>query len=56
MTENKRNIISALLEEYEIHSAADIQEVLKDLLGSTIQDMLESEMNEHLGYNMNYSQ
>ena len=51
MTENKRNIISALLEEYEIHSAADIQEVLKDLLGSTIQDMLESEMNEHLGYN-----
>lgn len=51
MTENKRNIISALLEEYEIHSAADIQEALKDLLGSTIQDMLESEMNEHLGYN-----
>lgn len=51
MTENKRNIISALFEEYEIHSAADIQEALKDLLGSTIQDMLESEMNEHLGYN-----
>lgn len=50
MTEGKRNIIAGLLQEYDIQSAEDIQEALKDLLGGTIQEMLESEMNEHLGY------
>ena len=48
MTEGKRNIIAGLLSEYDIHTAEDIQEALKDLLGGTIQEMLESEMNEHL--------
>ena len=50
MTEGKRNIIAELLSEYDIRTAEDIQEALKDLLGGTIQEMLESEMNEHLGY------
>jgi transposase-like protein len=50
MTEGKKNIISALLDEYDIQSAEDIQEALKDLLGGTIQSMLEGEMDEHLGY------
>ncbi len=50
ITEGKRNIIAGLLEEYDINSAADIQEALKDLLGGTIQNMLESELTEHLGY------
>ena len=36
MTEGKRKIIQGLLEEYDIQSASDIQEVLKDLLGGTI--------------------
>ena len=35
MTEGKRNIIQGLLQEYDIQSAADIQEALKDLLGGT---------------------
>ena len=39
-----------LLEEYDIKSAKDIEDALKDLLGGTIQEMLESEMDEHLGY------
>ena len=43
MTEGKRNIIAGLLQEYDIQSAEDIQEALKDLLGGTIQEMLESE-------------
>ena len=30
MTEGKRNIIQGLLQEYDIQSAADIQEALKD--------------------------
>lgn len=50
MTESKRNLIRALLQEYEIESAQDIQDALKDLLGSTIKEMIESEMDEHMGY------
>ncbi len=50
MSEGKKNIITALLDEYDIQSAEDIQDALKDLLGGTIQSMLESEMDNHLGY------
>ena len=50
MTEGKRNIIQMLLQEYDIESAQDIQDALKDLLGGTIKEMMEVEMDEHLGY------
>ena len=50
MTEGKRNIIRQLLEEYDIESAQDIQYALKDLLGGTIKEMMEAEMDDHLGY------
>ena len=50
MTEGKREIIQKLLQEYEIQSAQDIQEALKDLLGGTIKEMMEAEMDSHLGY------
>ena len=50
MTEGKRNIVHQLLEEYDIKTAEDIQEALKDLLGSTLKEMMEAEMDEHLGY------
>lgn len=50
LTEGKQNIIAALLEEYDIQSADDIQDALKDLLGGTIQSMMEAEMDNHLGY------
>lgn len=50
MTEGKRAIIRGLLEEYDIESAQDIQNALKDLLGGTIKEMMESEMDEHIGY------
>ncbi|MDD6539281.1 MAG: transposase, partial [Firmicutes bacterium] len=33
-----------------METADDIQEALKDLLGGTIKSMMESEMDEHLGY------
>ncbi len=39
-----------MLDEYDIQTADDIQEALKDFLSGTIQSMLEAEMNEHLGY------
>ena len=50
MTEGKRNLIQGLFQEYDIQSADDIQEALKDLLSGTLQDMLEKEMDDHLGY------
>ena len=43
MTEGKRNIIRQLLEEYDIQSAEDIQDALKDLLGGTIKEMMEAD-------------
>lgn len=49
MSEGKRNIITGLLQEYDIKTAKDIEDALKDLLGGTIQEMLEAEMDEHLG-------
>jgi hypothetical protein len=50
MTDGKRAIIHQLLEEYDIETAEDIQDALKDLLGGTIKEMMEAEMDEHLGY------
>lgn len=50
LTAGKKNIIAGLLEEYEIKTATDIQNALKDLLGGTLQEMLESELDEELGY------
>ena len=50
MSEGKRHIIAGLLQEYDIRTAKDIEDALKDLMGGTIQEMLEADMDEHLGY------
>lgn len=50
MTEGKRNVIQGLLREYDIQTAEDIQDTLKDLLSGTLKEMLEAEMDDHLGY------
>ena len=50
MTEGKKAVIQGLLNEYDIQTAEDIQDALKDLLSRTIQSTLEFEMNEPLGY------
>ena len=44
MSDGKREIIARLIEEYDIRSAEDIQNALRDLLGRTIQGMMEEEM------------
>ena len=49
MSEGKRTIITGLLQEYDIRTAKDIEYALKDLPDGTIQEMLEAEMDEHLG-------
>ena len=44
MSDGKREIIARLIEEYDIRSAEDIQNALRDLLGRTIQGMMGGEM------------
>ena len=50
MTEGKRNIIHQFLEEYDIPFVEDIRDALKDFLGGIIKEIMEAEMDEHLGY------
>jgi len=50
MSLEKKEIIGSLIEMYEIKTAKDLQDALKDLLGDTLQEMLESEFDEQLGY------
>ncbi len=50
MTEGKRNLIQGLLREYDIGTAEDIRDALKDLLSGTVKEMLEAEMDDHPGY------
>ena len=50
MTEGKRNLIQRLLWEYDIETAEDIQDALKDLLSGTAKEILKAQMDDHLGY------
>lgn len=49
--DERGDLIHKLIAMYDVKSISDIQDALKDLLGETIQGMLESELDEHLGYN-----
>lgn len=48
-----RDLIKKLLSDYEINNAEDLSNALKDVFAGTIQDMLEAELDEHLGYDKN---
>lgn len=50
MTPERRAFIDSLLAHYQPNDANDVQEMLKDLLGDTLQGMLEAEMDQKLGY------
>ena len=43
-------IAKMLIEEYNPQSAQDIQEVLKELLGDTMEELLKAELDQHLDY------
>lgn len=43
-------VIQSLIKEYNIKSASDIQNALKDLFGETLQNLLEAELSNTLGY------
>lgn len=55
MAKKKRNpaskeLMKHLFENYEINSAFDVQEALKDMFSETLETMLEAELDDHLGY------
>ena len=50
LTEERRNLINQLLATYKPGDAEGVQSMLKDLLGDTLQGMLEAELEEDLGY------
>lgn len=47
-SDEKANIISQIIETYDVKSAEDIHEALKELLGGTIQGILENELDNHI--------
>lgn len=50
LSPERKAFINGLIEHYKPESAQDVQDMLKDLLGDTLQGLLESEMENELGY------
>ena len=49
LSPERKAFINGLIEHYHPEDAQDVQEMLKDLLGDTLQGMLEAEIDENLG-------
>lgn len=47
---DKKEIVKYIIENYNPKSANDITDALKELLGDTLQGMLNAEFDEHMGY------
>lgn len=47
---NKKDVIKYIQEEYGVQSPNDVTEALKDLLGETLQEMMNAEFESHMGY------
>ena len=52
LSPERKAFIDSLLEHYQPQDAQDVQNMLKDLPGDTLQGMLEAEMDQKLGYPM----
>ncbi|MBS9784607.1 MAG: IS256 family transposase [Oceanivirga sp.] len=52
-TEGKRQLVKALMQQYDITDATSIEDALKDLLGQTIKEVMEAEMDDHIGTSKN---
>ena len=46
----RRALIKNLISEFDLKTAADVQDMLKEIFAPVLQDMLEGEMDDHLGY------
>lgn len=47
---SKKDIVKYIIDEYGVTSPTDITNALKDLLGETLQEMMDAEFNVHMGY------
>ena len=50
MSLSKKYLAKLIIKNTDAKTAQDIQETLKELLDGALQQMLEAEMEEHLGY------
>ncbi|MCJ7782475.1 MAG: transposase [Desulfobacterales bacterium] len=50
MPEEDKELLRKLIKQYNLKDTKDIKNMLKDLFGNTIQEMLEAELEEDLGY------
>ena len=50
MPDEERELLRKLIKQYNLKDTKDIKNMLKDLFGNTIQEMLEAELEEDLGY------
>ena len=46
----RKALLNQFIKEFNLTDTDSIQDAMKDLLGDTIQELLEAEMDEHLGY------
>ena len=50
LSPERKAFINNLIQHYNPQDAQDVQDMVKDLLGDTLQGMLEAEMDQQLGY------
>ena len=50
VSESRKKVIQDFLAEYQPKTAKELQEILKDLMADTVQSMLETEIEDELGY------
>lgn len=47
-SKERKALIKQLIDEYDVKDTADISKMIKDLMGNTIEEMLNSELDEEL--------
>ena len=50
LSPERKELISKLIDEFDIKSAKDIEDMFKDMFSPMLQEMLEGEIDGHLGY------
>ena len=50
LSPERKELISKLIDEFDIKSAKDIEDMFKDMFSPMLQEILEGEFDDHLGY------
>lgn len=46
----KQRLVNEFIKQFQPQTAADVQDILKEMFAPVLQGMLEGEMDDHLGY------